>query len=225
MVGYDGTALRQIAQPAPCTTCHARYHITPSWSPRGDWIAFVDAINHDGIHGSGTIHVVRPDGSGARDVGGTLFPSGISWSPDGRWLGYSDSSDFSDQTAFFLARESDGFRSRFVGDGDGGTWAPTSRYVIRRSGGDLFVTRPEGGASRIKRASFPSLVARRCSSGIPAGRPILAGSPTGTNVRLVARGRHPNFSPRGTIAYASLGCGKGQGIHVIRPDGRGGPGG
>ena len=40
-------------------------------------------------------------------------------------------------------------------------------------------------------------------------------------MRLVARGRHPNFSPRGTIAYASLGCGKGQGIHVIRPDGRG----
>ncbi len=221
LVGADGTALRQIAQPAPCTTCHARYHITPNWSPRGDWIAFVDAINHDGVHGSGTLHVIRHDGTGEQAVGSTLSPSGISWSPDGRWLGYSDSYDFSERTEFFVARESDGFRSRFVGHGDGGTWAPTSSYVIRRSAGDLFVTRPEGGAKRIAKASFPSWSPDGEQLAFQRGDSIFVGSPGSADVRRVIRGRHPSFSPRWTIAYASLGCGKGQGIHVIRPDGRG----
>ena len=222
VVDSDGTDLQQITTPAPCTNCYDRSHAAPSWSPRGDWIAFVDAMGHNGSHGSGTIRVVRPDGTGEQDVGGALFPSGISWSPDGNWLAYSDSADFSHATDFFVARESDGFRSRRVGNGDGGgTWAPTSRYLIRRSAGDLFVTRPEGGETRISKAAFPSWSPNGAQLAFQRGRSIFVGNPTGSSERLVTRGRYPNFSVRGTIAYVSLSCGAGQGIHVVRPDGRG----
>ena len=37
----------------------------------------------------------------------------------------------------------------------------------------------------------------------------------------MTKGLDPDFSVRGMIAYTSLGCGAGQGIHVIRPDGSG----
>ena len=165
----NGPAADHAADPVHDVSCPVP-HAAPNWSPRGDWIAFVDAINHDGIHGSGTLHVVRPDGTGEQEVGSTLFPSGISWSPDGRWLGYSDSYDFSERTEFFVARESDGFRSRLVGDGDGGTWAPTSRYVIRRERG-----RPLRDPARRRREAnhagiVPLVVARRGATGIPTGR-------------------------------------------------------
>ena len=210
VVNADGSALRRISQPTPCATCHPRYHDAPSWSPRGDWIAFVAVTDHDGNHGTGELHVVRPDGTAEQKVGDPFFPTGISWSPDGRWLAYGDAADFSDRAQFFVARESDGFRSRFVGDGDGGTWAPDSRYVIRRSYGDLFLTRPEGGGRRISQASFPSWSPDGEQLAFQRGDSIFVGSPSHARVRLVARGRYPAFSPRWTIAYASLGCGRGR---------------
>ncbi|MBW3572174.1 MAG: hypothetical protein KY467_13825 [Gemmatimonadetes bacterium] len=48
------------------------------WSPTGEWIAY--------LRGAG-VRVVRPDGTGARTVGGTFaYSDGIDWSPDGEWL-------------------------------------------------------------------------------------------------------------------------------------------
>lgn len=50
----------------------------PEWSPTGEWIAY--------LWGAG-VQVVRPDGTGARTVGGTFaYSEGVDWSPDGEWL-------------------------------------------------------------------------------------------------------------------------------------------
>lgn len=50
----------------------------PRWSPSGDWIVF---------GAGGTLHLVRPDGTGLRDVAGAQpFAPRADWSPDARWL-------------------------------------------------------------------------------------------------------------------------------------------
>ena len=93
--------------------------------------------------------------------------------------------------------------------------------MIRESSGELFVTRPEGGATRFSKAAFPSWSPDGENLVFQRGDSIFVGVPAGTTVRRVTRGLYPNFSVRGTIAYTSIGCGKGQGVHVVRPDGRG----
>ena len=55
---------------------------SPSWSPAGDRIAYVD------VGDSQRLKVVSPDGTGRRTLAGgqTGFQLGIDWSPDGRWI-------------------------------------------------------------------------------------------------------------------------------------------
>lgn len=53
------------------------------WSPRGDWIAFLDSSD-----GLGPIKLMRPDGSGQQFLLPGLVRSwgGFEWSPDGEWI-------------------------------------------------------------------------------------------------------------------------------------------
>ncbi|MFL5896158.1 MAG: TolB family protein [Thermoleophilaceae bacterium] len=78
---------------------------TPSWSPDGSLIAF----NSEGGH-TPHIYVVRPNGSGLRDVLGPKpsgFPENPAWSPDGA------------QIAFDLGRGGDGQRGIYAMNADG----------------------------------------------------------------------------------------------------------
>jgi hypothetical protein len=75
----------------------------PAWSPDDHWIAYIPAERGPGRGGS--IHVVRPDGTGDREIfrnqeRSTYFrgwgdiveglpSSRLTWSPDGRWLAFS----------------------------------------------------------------------------------------------------------------------------------------
>lgn len=56
--------------------------VRPAWTPDGKWIAFAT--------GGGEIREIRPDGTGLRTIAD--FPgkevSGLSWSPDGKFLTY-----------------------------------------------------------------------------------------------------------------------------------------
>lgn len=77
---------------------------SPAWSPDGAWIAFMDGVTGGERHATG-IFVVRPDGSGRREVfrnteRGTFWSGraearegepvpGLVWSPDGRWIAFS----------------------------------------------------------------------------------------------------------------------------------------
>jgi TolB protein len=56
----------------------------PAWSPLGDLIAYVSASDY---YGSGALHVVRPDGTGARAVTTSQgYVGRLDWSPDGKYL-------------------------------------------------------------------------------------------------------------------------------------------
>ena len=68
MTGHDGTdAVRLIEGQAP------------AWSPTGDWIVFVREMD-----GRGDLFLVRPDGSGLRDlVAGPADDVDPTWTPDG----------------------------------------------------------------------------------------------------------------------------------------------
>jgi Tol biopolymer transport system component len=76
----DGTGLRQIS--------HGRFDEDPGWSPDGSWIAYASESG---------LKLVRPDGTGLRNVRGTgiatahysePYATTPSWTQDGR-LGYS----------------------------------------------------------------------------------------------------------------------------------------
>jgi Ca2+-binding RTX toxin-like protein len=115
------------------------------------------------------------------------------------------------------------FSIRRLGAGSVGLWAPTSRAVVYKPEGarHLYVSRPEGGTTRIPNASQPSWSTDGNRLAFQRGRSIVVARPDGTGAREIAKGSAPSFSPKGVIAYASLGCGARQGIHVVLPTGRG----
>jgi Tol biopolymer transport system component len=54
---------------------------SPSWSPTGDRIAYLDPQGY-------VLKVMNPDGTGVRQVGSAdgSYAFGIDWSPDGKWI-------------------------------------------------------------------------------------------------------------------------------------------
>lgn len=78
---YSSAGLLEIMNLA--TRAVTQVHLTvqrPVWSPSGAYIAYVDET------GAG-IWIVRPDGSGGRQLASTVtFDGGIDWSPDGKYL-------------------------------------------------------------------------------------------------------------------------------------------
>jgi Tol biopolymer transport system component len=75
-VNVDGSDLTVVVSEPP------GYHVEPSWSPDGKWIAYrsIRGDNHE-------IYIVKPDGSSdtnlTNDPATDLEPD---WSPDGKWI-------------------------------------------------------------------------------------------------------------------------------------------
>jgi TolB protein len=59
-------------------------YASPTWSPRGDYIAFTKIYS-----GGLAIGVMRPDGSGERLITSGYIVDGATWSPSGRMIMYS----------------------------------------------------------------------------------------------------------------------------------------
>jgi len=59
----------------------------PEWSPSGEFIAFLSSPNfEDGVHND--IYIVRPDGSGLRQLTNDGLAYQIAWSPDSHRIAF-----------------------------------------------------------------------------------------------------------------------------------------
>ena len=98
------------------------------WSPAGDWLAYANTRNANGVH------LIRPDGTGGRALLDRGYASGLAWSPDGSRLaacGWVESEDRSGVTIFSL---DDGSMTSFaLGDRDHLpqflSWSPDGTYI------------------------------------------------------------------------------------------------
>lgn len=97
----DSLFVRDLASGVVTPLAYDPVH--PRWSPAGDLIAYVAAQ-------TGTVHVIRPDGSESRQLGGTFYDLQVAWSPDGNWLAVSRS-----QGIMEIIRVSDGERLPIAG--------------------------------------------------------------------------------------------------------------
>jgi len=79
-VDLDGSNLTVVASEPQ------GYHVEPSWSPDGEWIAY-RFIQPDGNH---EVYVVHPDGTSGTDLtNNPAIDIEPDWSPDGRWIAFS----------------------------------------------------------------------------------------------------------------------------------------
>jgi len=126
----------------------------PNWSPTGDWITFQ---KRSGEHWE--IWVVKPDGSGARQVtSGPGDKTDPSFSPDGQWILHSVGEDSSDTTRIQAAPLGGGAAVEIT-DADtydgAPTWSPDGKWIAFESA----ATSPEDGeaGTTLWRIPAPSL--------------------------------------------------------------------
>lgn len=201
----------------------------PSLSPDGRRIAFLASyVPLDPAQEPGDVRaalfVVDAAGGEARAVGpAEICPSesDVRWSPSGAWLAYVADGCKAPSLAFVRA---DGAKilGRRVRGVARWAWSPAGDVVAYAAGGAVTIATPTAPLRTLPRASSPTwspagdrlAVAQRGWIAVlraPAGAP-----------RRLAPGSSPSWSPRGDlIAYVVPTCGPRQGIHVIRPDGRG----
>ena len=115
-----------------------------SWSPSGDEIAYIQG---DQKQKWMTLGIVRPDGSGRKEIQNLQCPSLIAtldWSPDGQKIALTGCSS-NGPTIMIVDRTGDG--AHVVADGDGPQWSPDGKMLLFRKKG-LCVVNADGTEER-----------------------------------------------------------------------------
>lgn len=194
----------------------ASYVWDVTWSPDGGRLAF----SHGSTESSG-VSVIRPDGSGSRRITPPQTPAesideflatDLRWAPDGSAVAYAwGAFDSSEIRVVSVA----GGRSSRVGIGETPAWSPDARRVGFVRGRSIVVADRNGLGRRVlARAEAPPSALTWSADGgrigFLAGDPPLRELDVGSGririltrpLRVAARARHPQWSPRGDAAVA-----------------------
>lgn len=126
VMNADGSGVSRL-------TTAAGQDVSPAWSPDGNQLAFVSDRA-----GTADVWLMNPDGSGARNLTGSLFATGDevypTWSPDGSQIAFSMASDL-----YVMNPDGTGLRLLTTG-GWRPAWRPATPLVI--PAGAAAVARP-----------------------------------------------------------------------------------
>jgi dipeptidyl aminopeptidase/acylaminoacyl peptidase len=161
-----------------------------AWSPEGSMLAFVT---------NGDIALVQRDGSGHRVL--VADPSARarspSWSPDGRWLAFTERSN--DQSAVYLIRSDGSDRGLLVDHASAPAWSPSGASVAYRRNCGIGLVTPDG--ADVTPPAMSGCEAISITSG-----PVW--SPDGTTIALAGTTTYGTGAPtRGTWVMNADGTG------------------
>lgn len=159
VVGANGGTATRLA---------AAFEPGPAWSPDGSWIAFVDR--------NSAVALIRPDGSGFRELPGTHANVGgrVAWSPDGTEITYGDATG--GLTSVPLDGSAPTQLVPYLGDSTLGdpAWSPDGTRIAFFDNADVCVADADG--SDVGRLTYTPVTGfTRGGTGHPAWQPLPTG--------------------------------------------------
>lgn len=166
---------------------------TAAWSEDRKWLAYADGSD---------LYLANADGSGPRKVRSLDRPiDGIAWSPDGKWLGLSESqgfnADIGAHSEWEISPDGSGLHQLLAGwhnppDECCGKWTPDGKFFLFASGGQIWALGRQG--ILFHRRALPTALT---ASPMTLSSPVLSGE--GTKLFVVGathRGELTKFDQR-----------------------------
>jgi TolB protein len=185
--GVSNTALTDDAQPVPDASGAVRYYSDPSWSPKGDNLAFMEVENGPDSGTRFSVWVRAEGDAGARALFSSpnRAPIYLYWSPDGTQLSFITSDSPGGPLALHLI-PIDGSPGRVIDSGQPyyWSWSPTGQAIVAHVGGSAT---DDPDVARLSLISLGPEVTRSMWDLAPLSFQAPAYSPDGSSVLLAAR--------------------------------------